>query len=149
MQLRKTSNWLLDSAFVVFILLRGTLHALCGIRDGIQASLRNMHAAGFALTVPAVFDPLDCRNNLVEGVPLISQETQRKFLIEVATAKLGHVNGHAGRPGVILVQGIVFHLVHVALECCPQSKESVSMQPQVCFRHPVEPLQSNVVQEFS
>ena len=72
-------------------LLRGTSHALCGIRDGVQAGLGDLFTALLAPAIAAVFDPLDGRFNLIESVLLASQQTQREFLIEVATAKLCHV----------------------------------------------------------
>ena len=57
------------------------------MRDGLKARLGDPSTALFALTVAAVFDPLDCRFNLVEGVVLAPQQTQREFPIKVVTAK--------------------------------------------------------------
>jgi hypothetical protein len=58
---------------VVFFLLRGTTDAQGRIRDGLKAGLGDPSTALLALTVAAVFDPLDCRFNLVEGVVLSLQ----------------------------------------------------------------------------
>jgi hypothetical protein len=53
---------------VVFFLLRGTSDALCRIRYGFKAGLGDLHSARLALAIAAVFDPLECCFNLVEGV---------------------------------------------------------------------------------
>ena len=58
------------------LLLRGTAHALCRRRDGFEAGLGDLHAAGLALTVAAVLDPLEGRFNLVESVLVAPQQTQ-------------------------------------------------------------------------
>jgi hypothetical protein len=56
-----------------------------------------------------------------EGVVFTPQQTQREFLIKVSSPKFCHVGGHTGGVAVVLVQGVIFHLGHVALKSCPQS----------------------------
>ena len=133
--------------FVAFFPLRSTSHAICGIRDGIQAGLGYLFTARLAPAIAAVFDPLDCRFNLIEGVSVVFEQTKREFLIGVVTPKLCHIGRYAGGLAVV-VQGIIFHLGAFALKSCPQSHKPFSMQREVGVRHFVGPLQSTVVQEF-
>ena len=123
----------------VFLLLRGTSDALCRIGDCFQTGLGDFPAAGFALTVAAVIDSPYCRINLIDRVLLISQQTQREFLVEVVAAKLCHTGGHAGGLAVVAVQGIVGHLGHVALESGPQRQKFFPMKREVLFRHYMKP----------
>jgi hypothetical protein len=71
------------------------------------------------------------------GVLFVPQQTQREFLIEVATPKLCHVSGHTGGFAVILVQGIVFHLRQVAPQSRPQSEKSLPMKREIRRHHSV------------
>jgi hypothetical protein len=123
---------------VAFFLLRSTSLALCGIRDGVQAGLWDLFTARLALAETAVFDPLDCRFNLIELVFVVSQLTRREFPVGIVARKLLHVGRYAGGSAVGL-QGIIFHLSHVTSNACPQSQEFLPMRRQVGVRHFVVP----------
>jgi hypothetical protein len=64
------------------------------IRNGFQARFGDLQATGLALAINSIFDPLKGRFDLIEGVSLAAQQTQREFLIEVAGPKFGHLDGH-------------------------------------------------------
>lgn len=119
--------------------LCGTTNALRRIRDGLETGLGDLHAAHLALAIAAIVDPLDGRRNLVERVLPTPEQTQREFLIGVPSSKLCHVIGHACRVAAVLVQRVIFHLGHVALESCPQGEESFAMRLDFRFRHSVGP----------
>jgi hypothetical protein len=112
---------------VAFFRLGGTLNAMGGIRDGVKTGLGNLSTALLALSEAAVFDPRQCPVDLVDGVLVASQQTKREFLVGVVTAKLGHAGWHASGPAVVLVQGVVFHLRHIAQEPGPQGQESLAI----------------------
>jgi hypothetical protein len=113
------------------------LNALCSIRNGLEAGLGDFPAALLALAITSIFDPFDGRFNLIEGVLLIPQHTNREFLIGIVTPNLLSVGWYAGGPAVGL-QGIVFYLRHVTEKACPQGQESFPMKHQVSVRHFVE-----------
>ena len=123
---------------VVFFLLRSTSLALCCIRDGIQAGLGDLFTALLAPAIAAVFDPLDCRFNLVEDVFVASEQINCEFLIGIVTPKLFPVGRNAGGLAVV-VQGIIFHLGHIAQKSCSQSEESCPIGRYVGVRHFVGP----------
>jgi hypothetical protein len=112
------------------------MDAQCGIGNGLEAGLRDLLPAGLALAITSIFNPSNCRFNLVEGVVLTPQQTQREFLIEVAGRKFCHAVGHTRDFAVVLVQGVIFHLGRVVLESCSQSQKSFSVN--VGVRHSVE-----------
>ncbi len=122
------------------LFLRRTLNAQGCIGNGFKAELGDLLAALFAQTVAAVLDPLESPIDLVESILLAAQQTQGELLIEVIAAKLCHIAGHARRSAVVLVQGAIFHLRHIALKSCTQSQESFSMTRVVRFCHSVKPL---------
>jgi hypothetical protein len=133
-------------------LFRSTLDALRRIRYGLEAGLRDIPSAGLASAITSIVDPCNRRFNFVEGVPLAAQETQSEFLFGIVAPNLCHVGRYADGLAVVL-QGIIFHLGHVAQNSRPHSQESFPMKRQVGSRHfrgrhLAEPLQSAVVQEF-
>ena len=86
-----------------FFLLRSTLYAICGIRDGVQAGLGDRSIALLAPAIAAVVDPLDCCFNLVEDAFVASEQSKREFLIGLVIGKFFHVGRYADGLAVILI----------------------------------------------
>jgi hypothetical protein len=74
---------LFRDGFVALFLLCRASHALCGIRNGVQAGFGDIHAALLASAIVAVFDPLDCGINLIKGLFITSEKIKGEFLFGV------------------------------------------------------------------
>ena len=118
--------------------LRGASHALRGIRYGVQAGLGNLFAALLAPAIAAVFNPSDCRVNLVEDAFVASEQGKCELLIGIVAAKLFPVGRYADRLGMVL-QGIVFHVSYVTQKACPQDHEFFIIELQLGIHHQVDP----------
>src|SRR5947207_6851473 len=104
----------LDALFLLF-----ATDAEAGVRDGLEALLRDLLPAAFAKAEAAVLDPLEGLLDFAELVAFVLHQAERDVLFEAVGAEVGQVHRQRGKiaGGVRpLLARFVLERLHVSLE---------------------------------
>lgn len=107
---------LLDLQGAAVLYGAGVFDAILGPRFGPQPRKSDSVARRQAVTVRPVFDPDQGFVDLLNQRPLAGDQTERKILLPIVAAQVGHVNGHRRVLMFSLtvpVEGLIRQLLHI------------------------------------